>query len=258
MRKYGWPLVLFVGIPFAAILGQTAATYFYDVSTSGNGDSFDLSLWMLGGASLTSVVLLGTLYFWVRNSEQALLRLVWSYALTVAGISALLYFGALLAGYEYSLWPLRYPRELFLLELLYALPLLWFSRQASRASLSHAFFLVFIIGGLSLPDLPESLPFYLEWLWGRVGDILAVWLLVNFDLRGTLFRRAAAVAVVALAGMEVLPLLWLPAFFPVDSAIALSIFPLQLALIYLVRVRRPPVEAGLVSDVQTTSEGDEH
>ena len=258
MRKYGWPLVLFVVIPFVAILSQTVTYYFLDTYTSGNTDSMENFFWPSAAQALTTAVLLSILYPWVRNSGRALLGLVWGFTLVNSGMSTLLYFGASFTGYDNPLHLTLSPWVHLTTFLLYALPLLWFARRASRTSLAHAFFLVFIVGGLTLPDLPKSLPFYLGWLWGLGGNLISIWLLANFDLYGLRFRRFVSIAVVVLAGVPFLPLLWTPIFFPVIRLISLLQFPLQLALIYLVRVRRPPVEAGLVPDVPTTSKGDEH
>ena len=237
MRKYGWPLVLFVGIPFAAAITRIPTAVVYDLSTAGTANSYELSLWLPGVGSFTTAVLLGVLYSRVRNVEHAILRLAWSYTFVLAGISTLLYVGAAFADYGESL------RQLFavytLQDVLSLPPLLWFARRASGASLSHAFFLVFIVGGLTLPDLSESLPAYVEWLWRLAASILSVWLLANFEVRGLRFRRSAAIVVVVLGGLVYLPLLWLPLFFLPESVVLLLLFPLQLVLIYLVRVRRP-------------------
>lgn len=243
MRKYGWPLLLFVVIPFVATITRIPTAFVYDLSTSGTAHSYELSLWLPGVGSFTTAALLGVLYPRVRNAEQATLRLAWSYTLVLAGISTLLYLGAAFAGYGDSLSQLV---QVYTLQaVLSLLPLLWFARRASRTSLAHAFFLVFIIGGLTLPDLPESLPSYVEWLWRLAASILAVWLLSNFDVRGLWFHRSAAIVVVVLGGLAYLPLLWLPLFFLPDSVVLLLLFPLQPVLIYLVRVRRPAAEAGL-------------
>ena len=76
------------------------------------------------------------------------------------------------------------------------------------------------------------------------ASVLAVWLLANFDVRGPLFRRSAAAAVVVLEGLVYLPLLLAPAlFFLPQSVVFLLLFPLQLILVYLVRVRQPGGEA---------------
>ena len=244
LLKYGWPFLLFMGIPFVADLSRVPTAYFYDWTSSGNAGSYEFSLWLAGVGNLATAVLLGILYPRVRNIEQATVRLVWSYALVLAAVSALVYFGALFLGYEASIWQLTWVYTLG--ALLSLLPLLWFARRASRLSLPHAFFLVFIVGGLTLPDLPESLSLYFKWLWGLAASILAVWLLANFDMRGPLFRRSVAAAVVVLAGLVYLPLLLGPTLFFLQRVVLLLLFPLQLLLTYLVRVRQPhsrrPVE----------------
>ena len=235
MGKYRWPLVLFVGIPFVAEIGRVLITLVYNLSTSGYADSYESHLWMTGVWLLTAAVLLAVLYPRLPNAEHSLLRLAWSYTFVLHVISVPLYFGAAIVGYGDSVWELG---GVYMLGVLLSfLPMLWFARRASRASLAHAFFLVFIVGGLTLPDFPGSLPFYVEWLWRIAGSILAVWLLANFDVRGPYFRRSAAAAVVVLAGLVYVPLLPFP--LSLAEIIVLLLFSLQLAIIYLVRVRRP-------------------
>lgn len=233
LRKYRWPLVLFVGIPFVAEISRVLITLVYELSTSGYAGSYESHLWVTGAWSLTAAVLLGVLYSRLPDTEHSILRLAWSYTFVLHVISVPLYFGAAIAGHGDSVWELGGVYMLGALLLL--LPMLWFARRASRASLAHAFFLVFIVGGLLLPDFPGSLPFYVEWLWRLAGSILAVWLLANFDVRGPYFRRSAAAAVIVLAALVYLPLL--PSL-SLAEAIVLLLLSLQLFLIYLVRVRR--------------------
>ena len=243
MRKYRWPLVLFVGIPFVAEIGVALAGLVYNLSNPGYDDSYELSLWIAGAWRFTAAVLLGALYPRLPNTEQSFLRLVWSYTFVLNVISVPLYFGAALAGYGDSLQQLLGVYTLG--GLLSFLPMLWFARRASRASLTHAFFLVFIVEGVTLPDFSLSVPLYFEWLWRLAGSILAVWLLANFDVRGFYFRRCAAVVVVVLEVLVYLPslvfwsvfLVW--PFFLIPTIVFLLLFPVKLALIYLVRVRRP-------------------
>ena len=154
--------------------------------------------------------------------------------------------------------------------------LVWFARQASRISTAHAFLLV----GLSFATPSFSLQsFVFQSLSGYVGlfaaiylistiavNILALWTMVHFESRGVAFRR---VAIAGLFGMA----LWssffgIYAYFPVLavvqgyrlleqlfedwSAIGMEMLGLALLfglynllplpLIYLVRVRRRPVE----------------
>ncbi len=249
VRKYGWAFVLFVGIPYVAFSTRVPTGYLYYLATSSNTDSQLFYLWVFGANAFTTVVMLGVLYSRVRNTGQSILRLAWCCTLVIVCLSTALYFGAALAGFGDS--PAETGESLrrqvqvsTLASVLSLLPLLWFARRASRASLTHAFFLVFIIGGVPLPDLPESLPFYVGWLWGLADNLLAVWLLANFEVRGLSFRRSAAAVVVLLDGLAFLPLLWTPLLFPLSTVVILLLFPLMLVLIYLVRVRRSPVQAG--------------
>ncbi len=241
MGKYRWPLVLFVGIPFVAEISRVLTTLVYDLSTSGYADSTELALWVQGARSLTAAVLLGALYPRLPNAEQPILRLAWSYTFVLHVIAVPLYFGAAIVGYGDSVWELG--RVYMLGALLSFLPMLWFARRASRASLTHAFFLAFIVGGLTLPDFPGSLDPYFEWLWRLAGSILAAWLLANFEVRGLYFRRSAAGVVVVLEGLAYVLLLpspvWLLRIFFPESIVIRLLFPLKLAVIYLVRVRRP-------------------
>lgn len=253
LRKYGWPLVLFVGIPFVATYASAASAYVYDLSTSGNADSYLSSPWPQAVENFTKAVLLGVLYLRLRKTEQATLRLVWSYTLVLVVMSTLLFSGAAFAGYGDSFG--QFFRVSALAAALTFLPMLWFARRASRASLTHAYFLVFIVGGVPLPDLPGSLPFYVGWLWGMAADILAVWLLANFDVRGLRFRRSAAVVVVLLEALAYVPALLPPHYFLQWSVVFLSLFPLKLVLVYLVRVRQPVAEPGLSPDGRHAQQG---
>ena len=192
---------------------------------------------------MTTAVALGILYPLVRRVDQVTLRLVWSYTLVAAAIVTLVFFGAVFAGYTVF----HFSLIVMLVGLLLLFPLLWFARQASRHSLTHAFFLLIIVGGLPLPDLSDSLPFYLRGLWGLAGGVPAVWLLANFDLRGPVFRRWTVVAIGALEGLHFLRAVLkglallstaiLTTSFEVLGVLGLSLLPF--ALIYFVRVRQP-------------------
>ena len=235
MRKYRWPLVLFVVIPFVSLIASNLALSVYNMSTYANADSHELSLFSAGAWNLTSAVMLGVLYPRLRKTEPTILRLAWSYTFVLKSIGALLYFGAAFAGYGDSIWQVG---QVYLVRAsLGLLPMLWFAREASRNSLPHAFFLVFIVGGLTLPDFSVSVPFYLGWIWSLAGNIIAVWLVANFDVRGHHFRKAAAIAVVVLEGLHFLPLTLSPLFLLLKIVFML-LFSLQLVLIYVVRVRQ--------------------
>ena len=117
--------------------------------------------------------------------------------------------------------------------------LLWYARRASRFSVAHAYFLVFIAGGITLPYfLAEELPIYARELLKLAGGVLAVWLLANFDLRSPAFRRLAAIVVVALNGLLYLSLS-VSAVLLETVLFAVLAFWLPLLLVYLVRVRHP-------------------
>ena len=242
MSKYGWPFLLFIGVPFIArVFGSLLAGLYY----AGAGpapDLFDgltLGLW-----SLTTVLLLGVLYVQVRNTGRDTLRLVWGCTLALSVVSAAFSLGAYSLDYvnsEFGLLGLYLLRDIPMLAVV-----LWFARRASRLSLAHAFFLAFVAGGVTLPYLWDALP-YAEVLLDLIGGILAVWLLANFDESSPRFRRMSAVAVIALEGLLYLPLLFLGVWAVLLLAILLFSLVLPLALVYLLRVRQPEGGAPRVS-----------
>ncbi len=245
MRKYGWPIVLFMGVPFTATIARIA----YSMAFDSGFFSYDSLLLPIVLRSLTTAMLLGILYQWVRSDERATLSLVWNCTLMIAIVTVLVSGIPILAGYDSLVSTLAL---LTLGALVGLVPLLWFARQASRLSLAHAFFLAAVVGGLTLYDDYDYLPF--RWLWGLATSVLAVWLLANFDLRGHAFRRRSAVVVVALAGVGFLPLGLAVSrggevaafFFPVVAFSFLVVaffFLLPLLLVYLVRVRQPAAES---------------
>ena len=159
-----------------------------------------------------------------------------------------MYVGAELSGYDFSLsqatWTTR------IAGLLSLFPLVWFARQASRQSLAHAFFLLFIIGGLTLPDLSQSLPLDFRWIWGLAEPLPAVWLLAHFDLRGPTFRRWSVIVIAALEGLTVLRT-WIvlqpwTLLSTRDTVVSIEwytfLYLLPYALVYFVRVRQPAAE----------------
>ena len=239
MSKYGWPFLLFIGVPFfARVFGSMMAGLYQTETVIDSNTSYvvvggglQAGLW-----HLTSVLLLGLLYLGVRNTERDTLRLVWGCTLALSIVLAVFHFGA------YFLDFLDYHFALIGLYAFLVLPrlavLLWFARRASRLSLAHAFFLAFVAGGITLPYLWDVLP-YAEVLLDLTGGILAVWLLANFDERTPRFRRMSAIAVVALEGLIYLPLLFVGVWAVLLLAILFFSFVLPLTLVYLVRVRQP-------------------
>ena len=240
LRKYFWPFLLFLGVP---LVGRVVINAYLGLLVSGL-ISLDSVLLPSALSSVTTTVLLGVLYPLVRNVDQATLRLVWTCTLVIAAMSTLVYLGAVFAGAGDSV--LQADLVLTVGGLLSLPPLLWFARQASRFSLAHAFFLVLVIGGLTLPGPPESVPVYFRWLWVFADGVIAVWLLANFDLRGPGFRRWSVVVIAALKGLALLSSLVLVASGAAYAALLLLgivvFFLLQLFLVYIVRVRHPTAQ----------------
>ena len=193
MRKYGWPLVLFIGVPFVACWGRTIAWYFYDSGALGAIENFRFDVLSTAVLNFATTVLLGALYLRVRRLAQNTLPLVWSYTVVTAAIGVVPWVVGAVVDPDwitFLLWSLWVALFLSVVKL----PLLlWYARRASRFSLAHAYFLVFIAGGITLPYFrAEELPIYARPLLELAGGVLAVWLLANFDVRGPLFRRSAA------------------------------------------------------------------
>ena len=134
MRKYGWPIVLFMVVPFTAAIARIAYSIAFDLGFF-SYDSFLLPALL---HSLTTATLLGVLYLLVRSDERATLRLVWSCTFTITVVNMLVFVITILAGFSLA----SSLAVLILGALVGLVPLLWFARQASRFSLAHAFFLV--------------------------------------------------------------------------------------------------------------------
>lgn len=246
--KYGWPFLLFIGVPFVATMSGSVAAFAYSTFGSGEAGSYGFALLWQGLFALTTALLLGALYLRVRQLENATLRLVWGCTLVLSVISAALHLGALSLDYVDSY--VRGAGLSALVSLFGLAVLVWFARRASRLSLPHAFFLAFVIGGVTLPYLPESTPILVEQALSVGVRILAVWLLANFDERGPSFRKRSAVVVVALDGFAYLPALLLGVSVAALDTSAVLVaalvltgllvsFILPLVLIYLLRVRQP-------------------
>ena len=62
LRKYGWPLGLFMGIPFVATISRAVTAKVCDLYGPDNAYRYLMSLWLTGVVSFTKVVLLGVLY----------------------------------------------------------------------------------------------------------------------------------------------------------------------------------------------------
>ena len=236
-----------MGVPFVGAVVNLA----YQQASASDLVSHDSILLPIALTSVATTLLLGILYPLMRKANQPTLHLVWSGKLALAGFAALVYSGAVVAGYGET------AIEFGLVVTVAGLPglflLLWFARQASKLSLAHAYFLVFVVGGV-LPDLPDSLPLLLGWLWGLLSNVLAVWLLANFDLRGPGFRWWSVGIILGLKVLVLIPFLVFdagdtayPLLFLMGSVLAVL---LPIALVYLVRVRRPDAQ-GLPESLST-------
>ena len=214
----------------------------YDSGALGAIEDVRFNVLSAAALSFTTTVLLGALYLRVRRLAESTLPLVWSYTLAVSATGLVVWVTTavvfLPAGgpdwitlVQWSFWV---PAALAVVRI----PLLlWYARRASRFSLAHAYFLVFVAGGISLPySLITEIPIYAKPILELASGLLAVWLLGNFDLRGVAFRRAAAIALVALNGLIYLVL---SLGTTLTALLVLLSFLLPLLLIYLVRVRHP-------------------
>ena len=221
-------------VPFAGAVVDRAYLYALDAELV----SHDSVLLSIGLRSIATTVLLGILYPLMRKANLPTLHLAWSCTLAIAGLSAVVYFGAVLAGYGETAVEAGWVITAAGLPGLFLL--LWFARQASRFSLPHAYFLVFVVGGV-LPDFTDSLPFFFEWIWALLAGGLVVWLLTNFDLKGPWFRRWSVGIVAGLKLLVLMPLLVLASgdssHLLLSLLVSVSVFLLPVALIHLVRVR---------------------
>ena len=69
LSKYGWPFLLFIGVPFFARVFAPIVAEFYTVG-SGLSGLHDFTLLESGLRGLVTAVLLGLLYFGVRSMER--------------------------------------------------------------------------------------------------------------------------------------------------------------------------------------------
>ena len=249
---------------------QTASFFVYD--TAGNfGASAPLYIGTIC-ASIVTVLFLLVFLRTVRRQRRDLLTLIYVYSIATSLIAILV-----VLTHWAIVEPLRDSvtstiialtvTSLFV-EFAVVLPItLWFARQASAMGLVYAYFLV-LIGGLAFS---HATPIYSTTVLENYMDIsraeltliatlvscfasvivalVGVWLLGNFEFRGPSFRKWTVIALYAYAaytylGGHILLSLFLGpiglTFAPLTAVVALLIF-LEIGLIYLVRIRRPPV-----------------
>ena len=275
---YRWELWLIVGIPVTtAILRDFVwipLVFLFGL------DHATINLQVFLGGVVT-LLLMAVSYLRVRRLGRDFLALLWGYSVIVGAIWTIATGAVLIVGIEFPTEsPLSVLGRSILIFGLAAVPqflaLLWFGRQASRLSLTHAFFLVafasFALSGpvLGLQSADGIVGVYISLLVRGVITLsvmlLKVWLLGNFDVRGPGFRRNAVICLVTativsgyvrvligeLLGYgegpysNFLPLL--DVVFGVAAFVATTAFDLLtlfvlFALVYVVRMRQSSVDA---------------
>jgi len=208
ISSYRWELWLVIGIPIIASLIRINAFYFQDLLNINRDGLFSLGIVV---PSFVVVVLLALSYPFVRRLGREFLTLLWGYMIVASAIN-LLSFGSLFTT------ELTLPEEgigvvlgLAMIIILIALVvhffvLLWFARQASRLSITHAFFFVALVslavgGFVQRPDPFVYWAAIATWAVGSVitlcVKLVRVWLLGNFDTQRPSFRRKAVIGLIA-------------------------------------------------------------
>lgn len=262
IATYRWELWLLLWTPLLSIIASVLVFpllgFLYD-----EGSLVPRHV-VYGQGATTSLVHAGLLlvfYGRVRCLERRFLTLVWGYAiwLAVVGALVLLIAAAFVPNVEgsellgVSLWTRG---RLLAHGIVALLPLFWFARQASRLSLTHAYFLFLVLKAYSLITIfattlnirlfdvvPASLLFTMGLASFFGLGFLLTWLLGNFDSRGIVFRwQVVGWLLVAYT----VSIVWEPRGFTfvflmgtLGLAQFLASVIVPFALIYLVRVRRP-------------------
>ena len=281
---YRWELWLLIGIPAVLAVVSALSTPLSSLLLIDRASDLSLVNSINAGglvAGIVGLLLLSVSYLRVRRLDRELLTSLWGYFIAVAVIGIVATIAVIVVPFEDSdasrtVSSLRaLGIGLFSLLLPQYLALLWFARQLSRVSLTHAFFLVaftslylFIPIQGSLTDGTSSEVAWAAFLQllvgGFVGLIVAlikVWLLGNFDLRGERFRKEAIIILVAavilseygremlgtLLGYlevpreEIIPLLGSTVGVTMVIGLVFNLVTLLMlfGVVYLVRVRQP-------------------
>ncbi len=234
---YRWELWLIIGIPaVVAVVRMVSvpllAIPFNDLEDSGSAIVYvNLTIAPINAgylvAGIVGLLLLSVSYLRVRRLEREFLPSLWGYSIAVAVIGvvviSVLTITNLIVAFAFAAVGAD-PGEVGSLlnrlgnfTLLFAslpqyLALLWFSRQLSRVSLTHAFFLVaftslylyipirFIIGRPLSDEIAwaANLDLLIGGFAGLIVMLIKVWLLGNFDRRGERFRKEAIIILVAM------------------------------------------------------------
>ena len=153
---YRWELWLIIGIPAVSVVVRALSWPLSDILLSDRVGSLSIvnsSQVIINAAELVvgivGLLLLSISYLRVRRLEREFLASLWGYSIAVAVIGivttiAVIVVAVVVADPEESrgVSGLRAAGIQLFASLLQYLALLWFARQLSRTSLTHAFFLV--------------------------------------------------------------------------------------------------------------------
>ena len=220
---YRWELWLIIGIPAVFVVVRALSFSLSGILLSDRVGSLSIinsSRAVINAGEIVVgivvLILLSVSYIRVRRLERELLASLWGYSIAVAVIGvvaaiAVIVVAVAVADPEESrtVSGLRITGIRLFASFPQYIALLWFARQLSRVSLTHAFFLVAFtslylvipIQGSLLDGTSAVLAATLQGLIGGfVGLIVVlikVWLLGNFDRRGDRFRKEAIIILVA-------------------------------------------------------------
>ena len=225
---YRWELWLIIGIPAVFAVIRMLSTPQIDIWLNDLvSSSITINAGYLVVAAPVNLLLLSVSYLRVRRLEREFLASLWRYSIAVAVIGIVSIISVTTTDPPVSQLDISLRGTLFTL-LPHYLALLWFARQLSRISLTHAFFLVpfspldlfisitsryvpipgSLMDGISamvawtvdlqwLIDFPTLPGYVVVGFVGLIVMLIMVWLLGNFDRRGERFRKEAIIILVA-------------------------------------------------------------
>ena len=220
---YRWELWLIIGIPAVSVVVSVwsyplSGFLLHDRVSSLSVVNSSLVITNAGHLvpGIVGLLLLSVSYLRVRRLEREFLASLWGYSIAIAVIGVVATIAVIVVAVadpdaSRAVGGFRASGIRLLAGIPQYLALLWFARQLSRVSLTHAFFLVaftslylFIpIQGSFIDGTSDGLvrALYLSMLVGRIVSLtvalIKVWLLGNFDKRGERFRREAIIILVA-------------------------------------------------------------
>ena len=163
-------------------------------------------------AGIVGLLLLSLSYLRIRRLEREFLASLWGYSIAVAVIGAATTIAVIVVAFadpeeSRTVSSLRASGIRLFASVPQYLALLWFARQLSRVSLTHAFFLVTFTSLYLFIPIQGSMPLENTYalVYQPLGNgvvtlsvmLIKVWLLGNFDRRGERFRREAIIILVA-------------------------------------------------------------